>query len=359
MINSITFENFRGLKRLELPELSQITLLTGRNNAGKSSILEGVFLFMGHTDGDSFRKICVFRGLPTSLQPSILWNPAFYGLNTDNSIHFTVKLDGESSDLRYERDDNYIPASIDTRNQITFNQFTASTRSTYTMKFHYEQGKYTEDGSISMNDKGILTTVNTNQHNNNVHFLPVARYIGDALRDDVSITSSIIEWIGDLEMKGEKHRIVDVLKIIEPDLSDLLVISNHGQIQLFVKILDQPMPIKLAGDGLYRLLYILLAILEKPNSILLIDEVGTGFHYSMLETLWKIVATAAKESGCQVIATTHSYECIQSAISGITDAGMDDKFCMYRVERKEGINRAFRYDGELTRFAVATNMEVR
>ena len=64
MVNSITFDNFRGLKHLELPELSQITLLTGKNNAGKTSILEGIFLMLDHVSPDSFSKMNMVRGLP-------------------------------------------------------------------------------------------------------------------------------------------------------------------------------------------------------------------------------------------------------------------------------------------------------
>lgn len=355
MVNSISLTNFRGLKQLNLSELSQITLLTGRNNAGKSSILEGIFLFMDHSAVESFSKINSFRGLVSTAHPSQLWEPAFYKLNTEYPIQIDVTLDGKACQLTYERDDSFIPAEKAENVQTAFNQFTASTRSTFTLRFQYQQGDYSESGFFSMNDNGFLRTVNTNLPNNKMQFLPATRYINPNTRDDGMVAT----WLGQLELKGEKQSVINTLKLIEPDISDIMIISNQGQIQIYVRVRDQLLPIRLAGDGLNRLLYVLLAILENRDSILLIDEIETGFHYSALKSFWSAVATAAKESGCQIIATTHSYECIQNAISGIHAVEMNDSFCLYRVERSNGVNRAHRYDAELARFAVDTNMEVR
>ena len=355
MINSVKFQNFRGLKQLELPGLSQITLLTGRNNAGKSSILEGIFLIMDHTAVESFGKINNFRGLLPNAHPASLWEPAFFDLNTDNQISISMNLSDEECFLTYERDDSFIPVDGAGSVQSAFSQFTASMRSTHTLKFQYQQADYKENGYFSINDNGYLRTVNTNLPNNQIRFLPATRYINPSIRED----ATLINWIGQLELKGEKQKIIEVLKIIEPEITDILAISNQGQLQLYARIMGKLLPVRLAGDGLNRLLYILMGILENPNSVLLIDEIDAGFHYSMLDDLWRAIAVAAKESGSQIIATTHSYECIQNAIRGIIETEMEKSFCLYRVERNNGYNKAFRYDGELARFAVEANMEVR
>ena len=44
MIERIAFDYFRGFEKLELLDIKPITLISGKNNAGKSSILEGIFL---------------------------------------------------------------------------------------------------------------------------------------------------------------------------------------------------------------------------------------------------------------------------------------------------------------------------
>lgn len=85
---------------------------------------------------------------------------------------------------------------------------------------------------------------------------------------------------------------------------------------------EKLLPLKLAGDGICKLLFILLAIIANPNSIILIDEIETGFHYSKYPKLWEVIANPARDYNCQIIATTHSYECIDGAIDGAEAANV-------------------------------------
>jgi AAA15 family ATPase/GTPase len=45
MITGIEIKGFKGLEHLFIPRLSRINLVGGKNNAGKTSLLEAVFLF--------------------------------------------------------------------------------------------------------------------------------------------------------------------------------------------------------------------------------------------------------------------------------------------------------------------------
>lgn len=53
MINSITLENFRGFKSFQT-DLKPITLFGGKNNSGKTSILEAVMFLFAHNDPNCF-----------------------------------------------------------------------------------------------------------------------------------------------------------------------------------------------------------------------------------------------------------------------------------------------------------------
>ena len=50
MYQRIELENIRGIKGLSSGELRRINLVVGRNNAGKSTFLEAVFLLGGATN---------------------------------------------------------------------------------------------------------------------------------------------------------------------------------------------------------------------------------------------------------------------------------------------------------------------
>lgn len=47
MIQKLTIENFRGIKELSLDDMKRISILTGKNNVGKSSVLEALFFLCG------------------------------------------------------------------------------------------------------------------------------------------------------------------------------------------------------------------------------------------------------------------------------------------------------------------------
>ena len=358
MINSVKFENFRGLKYLELPELSQITLLTGKNNAGKSSILEGIFLALDHSASESFGKINYFRGLPVNMEPSRIWEPIFYNLDTCHPMRISFGLDGESCALEYTRDDSFIPVGSMIALQNLFGQVVTSTQSFYSLKYTFRKGDYSEDGNFSLNMSGMSKDIRTSRSHNQILFLSPALYINAAIIS-ASNDNTVAEWYGKMELNGKKQETINALRMIEPAISDIATIVQQGQAQLYVKVDSNLLPFKLTGDGLNKMLYIVSAIAGNPNAIILIDEIENGIHYSIQKEFWNTIVNAAQENNCQIIATTHSYECLQNAVDGIDEAGMEDAFCLYRIEHKNGANHAFRLTGDMVHYSVDANMEVR
>lgn len=184
-------------------------------------------------------------------------------------------------------------------------------------------GDYQEEGHFSTGQHGTIRNTTDPIVSTPIMEKCNVRFINSEV---INEDQSIVEWIGKLELQGQKQEIIKTLQLLEPDISDISTIAIDGSVQLYVKNSNQILPLHLAGDGMKRLLYLILSIKETPNSVILIDEIETGFHYSMYEKLWKILAQTAKESNCQIIATTHSYECIQKAIDGVKAANCEKDF---------------------------------
>ena len=93
MLKSLRIRNFRNLVDLKIDQLGRINLFTGRNNSGKTTLLEAVYLMLGFGLPTAAPQINAFRGLFDS-QPDkspvvvqdIVWKPMFYRLDTSREI---------------------------------------------------------------------------------------------------------------------------------------------------------------------------------------------------------------------------------------------------------------------------------
>lgn len=90
-------------------------------------------------------------------------------------------------------------------------------------------------------------------------------------------------------------------------------------------------PIGSMGDGIWRLLGVALALTSARGGVLLIDEIDTGLHYSVLVDMWRLVFKTACSLDVQVFATTHSRDCYE-ALASVTEAGRTE-ISLQRIER--------------------------
>ncbi len=352
MITSLKIENFKSLESFELVGMKPIVLLSGRNNSGKTTILESLFLFLDHRAPESFIKLNNFRGISQPITTST-WESLFHNMNVKNPISVSVIDDGIETTLSYSIDKNYIPSDA-TMHPDVLNRFVSAAKTSYSLKYNLFQKDYEEIGHFTISDAGILGN-NSVKNGQNPIEMRHAQFINNMIAtNDVSIN----DWYGQIELSGNKGEILEILKIIEPKITDVRSISIGGQPILYANIAEKMLPLKLCGDGINRLLYIVASIMENPNSVIFIDEIETGFHYSLYSKIWEIIAKISKQNHCQIFVTTHSIECINGAIEGIKKAEMTTDFIYYRLDRNGHIvANGFNY--EMLSDAIGADMEVR
>jgi AAA15 family ATPase/GTPase len=113
------------------------------------------------------------------------------------------------------------------------------------------------------------------------------------------------------------------------------------------------------GDGLSKFIYFIMLLLSQKNSLILIDEIENGIHYTNLDKLWNIILALAKEQNVQVFATTHSKECIESYARVAKNLEDEEiKFIGLHKLKDNSIVSAIR-DYELLEFTLEQEHEVR
>ena len=118
------------------------------------------------------------------------------------------------------------------------------------------------------------------------------------------------------------------------------------------------MPLKSLGDGAVRIFSIALAIANSRDGFLLIDEAENGIHHSVQADFWKMVMKTSFENNVQVLATTHSWDCVV----GFSRAAIEMEEAegrMVRVDRVGDQMRIVEYTEEDLQVVTRQRIEVR
>jgi AAA15 family ATPase/GTPase len=370
-IREIKLSNFKQFEHVDLPGFSRITLLGGRNNTGKTSLLEAIFLFYDRVNPNMFFRHMGWRGLDAispDAETSIA--PVFRNYILEQKISLSVLDDTDREGLEITFNPSYVQKSIvinlpsnEDKNQLMKTDQTLST--SYAVDITYKK-----DG---IKDTKVHLVVRLGPTSLNVQFEPEspeeyanlgiklkrAIFIGARMKTDPN--EDAVRF-GQLDIEGKQELVLQFLKIIEPNLLGLSSIALPQKSLIYADVgLGRKIPIVYMGDGVSRLLSIILAIATTKNGIVLIDEVDCGIHYSVMTNVWEGITRAAREFNCQVIATTHSYECLQAAAEGTARAGLAEDFSYIRLDRiqkdKEVVAKI--YSNDVLSAALGRGWEVR
>ena len=127
-----------------------------------------------------------------------------------------------------------------------------------------------------------------------------------------------------------------------------------------VKLRDEssPVPLQSLGDGAVRLFGVALALANSKDGFLLIDEAENGIHHSIQRDFWTMILKAAHQNNVQVIATTHSWDCVTGFAMAASEIEEVDG-ALVRLEKKGDDVRAVEYLEDDLDVAAEQGIEVR
>ena len=133
---------------------------------------------------------------------------------------------------------------------------------------------------------------------------------------------------------------------------------ERGGFIVKIKGREHPVPIGSMGDGMWRMMAMAIAIAHCKDGVLLIDEIDTGLHYTVMANMWRLVFGALKELNVQVFATTHSSDCIRSlAELCYLETDVADNVTLQRIESDKP--KAVSYTAQDIEMAAERHIEVR
>ena len=381
MLGNLRLEGFRGFETYSLNELTRVNLLVGKNNCGKTSILEAIqFLVSGGdplvlTQAANRRGEVSEIGAPASRgsRPDISHLAPARGSQPDISHFFFGHLADPGARLRLSGD-GYGPLCVAVRlvdDDDDPRYFGGD--SVESVPFVLEITGDAVEGvrNLPLTENGALLTSRIPRRalrrsagpagGPDVPTLPVELVTPDSLDPE----RMRVLWDSVLTEVRESE-VVDAVKLLDSDLksihfltSDALRMgSDRAGVLLGFQGGGRRVPLGSYGDGMRRLFALSLALTQTAHGVLLVDEIDTGLHWTVMEDMWRLVVATARRSSVQVFATTHSFDCIRglaALIESCPEAA--GEVSIHKIER--ALHKAVRFADDDIPAIVEQNIEVR
>jgi AAA domain, putative AbiEii toxin, Type IV TA system/AAA ATPase domain len=362
MYEFIEIKRFRQFDAFELSGLTRVNLLVGRNNSGKTSLLESIEILALAGRTSSLLRCLRRRGEVSSVTSEERSNRMeldvrhlFPGHRLEAGLSFellartgTVETHVWCEVERAPHDESQlelVPDAMDLEPQLAL---------------HLRGPETPPEGILlPVSAEGTLLSDPSRR------VQPVALQGGSPvvfLGTEGAPTDSLQQIWDSLVLTAEEDKVTAAMKIIEPSIERLAFTGREGRLSTvaFVKLAggDQRVPLGSLGDGTRRLLALAIFLARAAGGVLLVDEIDTGLHYTTLESMWRFVIETARRLDVQVFATSHSGDCVRAlAWLQSDDPALASEVSVHRVEK--GADAAVPYSAAEIETAARHHIEVR
>ncbi len=327
MLDSFKVKNFRLFRDLEIPRLGRVNLIVGKNNSGKSALLEALELYASNAS--------VFSLIGQINTRQEYWKERSRQ-EMDGNAEITLNLESALRHLflghefpKFDQPGIMLASSEKTLDQICLH---VAPYSIYTDNEGSERRKLLSPVEASnpdiISDYFLVRVEGDKRH----RIMLLNQVLGFSKAPTHSIsknkfpfqtvptgnispqkTATLWDSIGFTNLAVE---VIAGLKLILPAAKGIGFVENPSSARdprIPIVSLEgevEPLPLKSMGDGMTRIFHIILALVSAKNGILLIDEFENGLHWSVQPKVWKTVFRLAQKLNVQVFATTHSRDCI-------------------------------------------------
>jgi predicted ATPase len=357
MYTHLTLRNLRGIQDLRISDLRTINLIAGRNNSGKTTLLEGVFLLGGATNPVAPVTLGQLRGQRHgTASPDAIWRPLFYHLDPRLRIGIDGRWHDDQGLRRLEIEALEVSSCADLPDSgMGTGDGSASVTEDFViggLRLRYQPASGPEITTTALFDpKSGNVEAPSKERKDFVRttFLS-ARAYSSLIRDAQQFSSL-------LKLKQERD-VLDAVRIIEPSVERIEVLSDPGGPAVYVDLgLESLVPLAVCGEGFVHVFSLAVELTASRSGVLLIDEIDNGLHYSVMPTLWQLLGELCAKHRVQLFATTHNEEMIHAAFRAF--AKDRSELGLYRLDRRGQAHVAVRYDEEDMEAILRESFEVR
>jgi hypothetical protein len=315
-LESLSIERYRGIREGRLDRLTDVNILVGRNNCGKSTVVEAIMRLVLGQNADLLRR--TFDTIWSEIRREPGSSPSIW-YRQDQSTK--IVLEGSFRDSKHAARDK------DLRLILEIPPSSASASQTRVIP-----GGITQS-DIAEFSKGVFL------------FRPL---------DAVNARIEAILWVGLLSNRRDK--------VLTRTLNSIFGLRAEGfqllpDNRLMVMFEEHSLPLDVQGDGTRGAFRALVCLTMVKGTMFLMEEPECHQHPESLERFAKAVCSLARENEVQLVISTHSTECVGSFLRAAAECGSES--AVFHLTLADGHQEARRLDPETVKTLQSTGVDVR
>ncbi|MFI3264240.1 MAG: ATP-binding protein [Rikenellaceae bacterium] len=371
-MKSVYIKNYKNLNDFKIESLSRVNLIVGKNSVGKSNLLEAISIFAGNGSVYQLYQILKSRiedlgafrnnGEITSERELSAFLPLINGRSRSLFRKEGIEIGDESGSTKI-----YIGKAFD----LLINNDGSKIYKQVSEKEMTEE----DYKSIVISYLSLISVID-NQKEDIIDFggggVKDLKMIDDCKCERCSFEhiTSKCDVVGrtnawsSIALSDDKSYLIEALNIINGDIEDFNMLPDEDSIiKPYVKVkgYEDKVPLNSMGDGVQKLLIVVMNLIKCKDGIFLIDEIENGLHYSVQTKLWEMIFMLSAKLNIQIFATTHSDDCIKGFAKVNSETKIDGE-SVGRIIRLDKINDAIiakDFDSERLDFIANEDIDIR
>lgn len=345
-LEKIRISNFRGFDNLLLSDLSNVNVLVGANDVGKTSILESIFMLIGINNPWVPSRMNYLRSFSELNISSMKY--LFHNVNFQNKPLLSALVNGKTRQVEISA---VTKSLLD--EPMKGSAYTSNDLSALTFDFDND---YKEDRKYRYHSKLYVDVNGNSQVSFDMNFSETYNclYIPSDRNDN-----NMIQNFSTLVKRNQKQAVVDAMRVFDSSIESIEALPDG----LYLKIsgVEELLPVAMAGDGVRRAINVISTIANEDYDVVMIDELDNGLHYSAQKLVWKTILAFIKQQDKQLFVTTHNMDCLlglQNALEN--DESLRGLANIYNVAKTKNAGfQSFRYTYNEFKAAIDSEIEIR
>lgn len=343
-LDSFYVESYRGIRDINLEGFTNTNIFVGKNNSGKTSLLEAMILSGLFDDAQLLVRTLISRYQKVSIDQI---ESMFDVREAKKRIHMGHTVLNDQSGERIEIETNIVSGEME---GIIQEERKTSEMRRLMLRFEYEA----QERDLS-DKKRAVYRIDFTQQSGSVgvgtrrlkrsdaiekipcQFISFSRFDG---------TNFLIMALDEILEQEKRNELVEVLQIFDKRVRGFEVVGEDRNIKIFRDGEEAPLSLYDYGNGMYKAFYIASAALLSENGILLIDEIEAGIHHEALGKFVEYLQQVCKKKNIQMFITTHSLETLDLFLQYHEESAGLDGLTVFNIRNTEEQTLARKYSGE-------------